>query len=49
MRRHPGVGGMINRVIVAAMTGAAVLLQCVDGVPFPLLHDRIFPGMTGTT
>jgi hypothetical protein len=35
-------------MIVAAVTGAAVYLQRVDGVPFPMLHHRIFPRMTGT-
>jgi hypothetical protein len=38
---------LIGRVTVAAMTGAAVYLQRVDGVPFPLLHNRILPDMTG--
>ncbi len=49
IRRHPGVGsGLVDGVIVAAMTGAAVYLQRVDGVPFPVFHYRIFPSMTGT-
>jgi len=39
---------LIDRVIVAAMTGAAVYLQRVDGVPFPVFHHRIFPSVTCT-